>query len=179
MNFSSGSERKRVGVRLIALLLVFAAGCSSGSSPGTQVTLEVSSVQSTSIAGSSEATSPSASLSFVGLGDSLPGAEGCGCTGYVELYGTAAASAMGTAVDLTNPATNDGVDSGQLLERIRSDQSYLDALASADLISVQIGFNDWRASRSRALPRECAIVNQRAPNYRSRVLDSDHEHEQF
>ena len=136
-------------------------------------------VLGTSCANESSSSTPTRSLSLVALGDSLPGAEGCGCTGYVELYGTAAASAMGTAVDLTNPATNDGVDSGQLLERIRSDQSYLDALASADLISVQIGFNDWRASRSRALPRECAIVNQRAPNYRSRVLDSDHEHEQF
>lgn len=145
VKFSSGFERRRVRVRLIAVLLVFAAGCSSSSSPGSQGTLEASSVQSTSIAESSEATSPSASLSLVGLGDSLPGAEGCGCTGYIDLYGKAAASALGTAVDVTNLATNDGVDSGQLLERIRSDQSHRDALASADLISVQIGFNDWRA----------------------------------
>ena len=47
-------------------------------------------------------------------------------------------------MNVTNLATNDGVDSGQLLERIRSDQSHRDALASADVISVQIGFNDWR-----------------------------------
>jgi lysophospholipase L1-like esterase len=142
---SCGSERRRsVRVGLIALVLVFAAGCSSGSSPGSQGTLEPSATQWSSVAESSQATSPSASLSFVGLGDSLPGGAGCGCTGYVELYGKAAASSLATAVRVTNLATNDGVDSGQLLARIRSDQTYRDALTSADLISVQIGFNDWR-----------------------------------
>jgi len=84
-------------------------------------------------------------LSLVAMGDSLPGAEGCGCTGYVDLYGKAAESALGTEVNVTNLATNDGVDSGQLLERIRTDQTHRDELASADLISVQIGFNDWRS----------------------------------
>ena len=48
-------------------------------------------------------------------------------------------------VTVTNLATNDGVDSGQLLDRIRTDQTYRGDLASADLISIQIGFNDWRA----------------------------------
>ena len=115
-----------IRIGLAALALALGSGCAGGSQPGLGE------------------TSPARSLSLVGLGDSLPGALGCGCTGYVELYGKAAASALAAVVPVTNLATNDGVDSGQLLARIRSDQTYRQALASADLITLQIGFNDWR-----------------------------------
>lgn len=114
----------RIGLATVAL--VVGTSCGRGTQPG------------------SHGTSPTRSLSLVGLGDSLPGALGCACPGYVELYGKAAASALAADVTVTNLATNDGVDSGQLLVRIRSDQTYRDALASADLITLQIGFNDWR-----------------------------------
>jgi lysophospholipase L1-like esterase len=81
----------------------------------------------------------------VGLGDSLPGALNCsGCTSYVVLYGEAAATALGRKVDVTNLATNDSLESGQLVERIRSDKRHQDAIASADILTLQVGFNDWQ-----------------------------------
>jgi lysophospholipase L1-like esterase len=85
-------------------------------------------------------------LVLVGLGDSLPGALGCEglCRSYVPIYGEMAAEALGTPVRTTNLATNDGLVSGILLDRVTADPVHREALAVADLITVQIGLNDWQ-----------------------------------
>lgn len=86
--------------------------------------------------------------SLVGLGDSLPGALGCfgHCQSYVESYGELAASALGQPVVTTNLATNDGLTSDTLLQRVTHDQRHRELLADADLITVQIGRNNWEGS---------------------------------
>lgn len=96
--------------------------------------------------GDAPPSSSAASVSLVGLGDSLPGALGCGepCQSYVVSYGEDASKALGEQVAVTNLATNDSLESGQLLYRVREDQAHRDALAKADLVTLTIGFNDWQ-----------------------------------
>lgn len=101
----------------------------------------------------SAAAQPSAAaategLSLVGLGDSHPGALGCSgsCRSYVEVYGELAADALGQSVATTNLATNDSLESPTLLWRVENDAAHREALAGADLITVQIGLNDWQGA---------------------------------
>lgn len=79
-------------------------------------------------------------LSLVGLGDSLPGQAG----GYVEMLGVMVSEALGQSVAVTNLATNDGVGSDGLLTRVRDLPEYRDAIAGADIITLQVGRNDWQ-----------------------------------
>jgi lysophospholipase L1-like esterase len=78
-------------------------------------------------------------LSLVGLGDSLPGQIG----GYVEMLADAVSERLGVPVAVTNLATNDGVGSDGVLGRVRSSPAYRDAIAGADIITIQVGRNDW------------------------------------
>ena len=84
-------------------------------------------------------------LALLALGNSLPGGMGCAapCRPYPELVGEAASAALGRPVSVTNLATNDGLGSGTLLERVTTDQVHRDAIAGADIITLQIGRNDW------------------------------------
>jgi len=97
--------------------------------------------------GDAQPSSSAASLSLVGLGDSVPGALGCTlpCRSYVRSYGEEASKALGEEVTVTNLATNDSLVSGTLLYRVSEDQAHRDALAKADLVTLTIGFNDWQA----------------------------------
>jgi lysophospholipase L1-like esterase len=89
---------------------------------------------------------PAGSLSLVGLGDSVPGALRCEapCRSYVDAYGELASAALHQPVVVDNLATNDGLTSRTLLHRIQGDASHRAAIASADLITLTIGNNDWQ-----------------------------------
>jgi lysophospholipase L1-like esterase len=95
---------------------------------------------------------PPGALLLVGIGDSIPGAGdhdnpptyACTCDSYVTIYGELAAADLGRPVVVANLATNDGVQSWKLLERVRGEARYRTALAAADLITVTIGTNDWQ-----------------------------------
>ena len=47
---------------------------------------------------------------------------------------------------MANLATNDGVGSDGLLERVRTDAAHRTALAAADIVTITIGTNDWQGS---------------------------------
>ncbi len=87
-------------------------------------------------------------FSLVGLGDSLPGGLRCSspCRSYVALLGETMANELGKPVTTTNLATNDSLTSTTLLTRVTSDETYKAAIAAADAVTVQIGFNDWQGS---------------------------------
>lgn len=93
-------------------------------------------------------SSPGVELSLVGLGDSIPGGHSCEapCRSYVALLGDLAAAALGRPVTVTNLATNDGLTSDGLLQRVQTDASHRTAIAGADLVTLQVGFNDWQGS---------------------------------
>jgi lysophospholipase L1-like esterase len=91
-------------------------------------------------------------LILVGLGDSIPSAGDherpptytCDCDSFVTLLGGLAEQALGRPVVVENLATNDSLESAGLLERIRTDERHRSAIASADIITVTIGTNDWQ-----------------------------------
>jgi lysophospholipase L1-like esterase len=95
---------------------------------------------------------PPGALLLVGLGDSVPGAGdhyrpptySCDCVSFVTLLGDLAEQALGQPVVVENLATNDGVGSTGLLDRVRTDARYRSALTAADIITVTIGTNDWQ-----------------------------------
>jgi lysophospholipase L1-like esterase len=86
--------------------------------------------------------------SLVALGDSLPGGLGCAspCRTYVAQFADLAAAALGSPIAATNLATNDGLTSDTLLSRVRDDQGHRDAIAGADIITLQVGLNDWQGA---------------------------------
>ena len=93
--------------------------------------------------------SAASTLRLVGLGDSIPGAGGptdAPLVSYVVLVGEAASKALGRTVAVTNLATNDGVGSEGLLFRVRNNPRHRVALASADIVTITIGTNDWQGA---------------------------------
>lgn len=110
------------------------------------------------------AEAPSDGISLVGIGDSLPGALGCfgSCRSYVAVLGDLASAALGVPVTTTNLATNDGLVSPLLLQRVTTDDAHREALAGADLITVQIGLNDWQGTCMWDGLAECLAVGASA-----------------
>jgi lysophospholipase L1-like esterase len=92
--------------------------------------------------------SPSPHLHLVAIGDSLAQPSSCdGCTDFVELYGEAVAGALRRPVDVDNRTAIEfsalpAVQSSQLLDDILTDQSLRTAIADADIVVVNVGFND-------------------------------------
>jgi lysophospholipase L1-like esterase len=106
---------------------------------------------------SARTSAPDTALSVVGLGDSIPGGLGCAapCRPYVEVYGDLAAAALGRSVVATNLASNSGLESGQLLKRVKSEPAYRDAVAKADVVTLTVGFNDWQGRCTSATAKKC------------------------
>jgi lysophospholipase L1-like esterase len=102
---------------------------------------------------------------LVAIGDSLAQASSCdGCTDFVHVYGEAITEATGmpvevdnrTAVQLSNvPA----VQATQLLNDLLTDQSMQEAIAGADIVLVNVGFNDTPWNR---LDNPCGASNYTA-----------------
>lgn len=86
------------------------------------------------------------SFSLVGLGDSVAGGLKCEspCQSYVLTFGELAEAALSMPVNATNLATNDGLYSSLLLERVEQEAPYRSAIAAADIITLQVGGNDWQ-----------------------------------
>jgi lysophospholipase L1-like esterase len=114
-----------------------------------------------------ESPSPTADPGWrlVAIGDALARASSCeGCTDFVQLYGEAITEATGmpvevderTAVQFSNvPA----VQATQLLNDLLTDRSMRDAIADADIVLVNVGFNDTPWNR---LDNPCGASNYAA-----------------
>jgi lysophospholipase L1-like esterase len=98
---------------------------------------------------------PSASgphLTYVALGDSLLYAleDDCNsCTSAAVAYGAKASTALGMPVEVHNLTMHNGLKSTGLLDYLthgarigRAEEDVREAVASADIVSVTIGFND-------------------------------------
>jgi lysophospholipase L1-like esterase len=91
-----------------------------------------------------------ADFTVVAVGDSIPmnGAQICpGCTGFVDRYADALASATGRTVEVRN-LSQGGLDVGVLLKELGGWSERASALADADAIIVGIAHNDvpWAVS---------------------------------
>ncbi len=89
------------------------------------------------------------SQQLVVLGDSVPAAAGCGCTGFGTLLARSEARTTGQDVSLTN-AASDGLTTSGLLTQL-ADPTLAQRLTKATLVTITIGANDFDqglASRS-------------------------------
>ena len=79
---------------------------------------------------------------MVVLGDSIATTNGCtGCTGFPDLYGRAITRQTGSGTEVVNLAVPDtGV--ADLVTQVREDSLTKEELAEADVVVVEIGFND-------------------------------------
>jgi hypothetical protein len=102
-------------------------------------------------------------LTVVGLGDSVPGGLKCNppCRSYVITYGELAAAALGEAVATTKLATNDGLESDTLLGRVQRDDGYRNAIAGADILTLQVGWNDWQGPCDFSSRGTCLVFGQK------------------
>ena len=154
-----------------AFVWLASCGNTSPDSTATSLTQSTTAVVSpstvaptTSVAAAATAPATSApaeaQLFLVGLGDSIPGALHCGapCRSYVEVLGGLAARTLGKTVEATNLATNDSLTSGGLLKRVQNDSVHRDAVANADIITIQIGFNDWQGPCTWKGHEECTAT---------------------
>jgi lysophospholipase L1-like esterase len=91
---------------------------------------------------------------------------------YVQLYGEGAAAALHRPVKTLNLATNDSLTTDVLLDRVRHDKRHRDALASASLVTITIGNNDWQGPCSFRAMEACLAEDEKslAPNL-SAILD--------
>ena len=85
-------------------------------------------------------------LRVVGLGDSVPAADTCGCNGYLEQLAPALRATTGRRVTLANDATG-GWTTQDVLGDLATGTSHRDLVAGADLVVVEIGANDFDLSK--------------------------------
>ncbi len=122
------------------------------SSPTTSVTTSgtptspTTTTPTTSAAATTPTTAPTSTAatsgpaSLVALGDSVPAADTCDCTGFVERLGPLLQSATHRSWSVHNDAVS-GYTSGDVLDDLQDPDVRRD-LSTADLVVVQVGAND-------------------------------------
>lgn len=102
---------------------------------------------STSASGpsSTSTTAPTGPLTLVGLGDSVPSATTCNCTGYVEQVGNQLQQATHRPWTVHNDA-NGGWTTADVENDVNSSPTR-DHLADADLVIIEVGANDFNMDR--------------------------------
>ena len=85
-------------------------------------------------------------LRVVGLGDSVPAADTCGCDGFLERLVPDLRATTGRRVTLANDATS-GWTTQDVLGDLAVGASHDDLTTGADLVVVEIGANDFDLSR--------------------------------
>ncbi len=99
--------------------------------------------------------SEDAVLSYVALGDSITKGEyGDGSPSFAERYADYASADLDASVRLTNLGVN-GLTSAGLLHLVRTDPSFRQAIANADLITLLIGYNDYFHARKSLYNGSC------------------------
>jgi len=127
-----------VGRRLlaVAVLLTAAAALSGSTQPSAGRHLTVAPPDSRS------ARSPGPPLDVVALGDSVPAGRRCGCTPFPVRYAASLAAQSGCRVAVSNDGTP-GLTSTDLTAELRDGGPVAADVASADIVSITIGANDF------------------------------------
>ncbi|MFI6078113.1 SGNH/GDSL hydrolase family protein [Actinoplanes sp. NPDC051343] len=117
------------------------AASPSAASPSPVADSTTPSKPGSSSASASASAKKAAPYRVVGLGDSVPAGNACGCTTYVDLVGRQAANRQGTTADVSNLAQG-GLTTPGLLDQLK-DGSVKKKIAAADLVIITIGANDF------------------------------------
>ncbi len=144
--------RTRVASFLMATVLFIGCGSTGAPSSGSS-TAGASSIapplssDSASVRPESPTPSPSptpfAGLRLVAVGDSIPyGGQDCSCTGFPSLFGDWIEKSTGMPVDVKNLSQHDNNTAARMAVELANKPAVLDALRSADIITLTIGHND-------------------------------------
>lgn len=90
-------------------------------------------------------TAPAGPLTLVGLGDSVPSATTCNCTGYVEQVGSSLQQQTHRSWTVHNDA-NGGWTTADVENDVNAAPTR-DHLADADLVIIEVGANDFNMDR--------------------------------
>jgi len=90
---------------------------------------------------------------YVALGDSYPAGYGA-ARSYVDYYAEYMEADLGVRVEIHNFART-GLASSELLSQVRSDEELRGALRGANVITIWIGWNDFRESLVRFYAGTC------------------------
>lgn len=132
-----GTRPMRLAWCLPAIAVMVLGGCADSSAPSF-------------IPSSAGSTEPSASLTFVALGDSWPEGAHCGgCETFSGRYADGLRTLTGRRVDLIDLAGDaqpffqtDGGGTASLLRALREEPSFADQVASGDVIMIATGPNE-------------------------------------
>jgi lysophospholipase L1-like esterase len=141
-----GGLGKLITYPWVAFWMIALAASACTSNESKSATHSSASVTRTS--GSPSTTGAAPHWNLVAIGDGLAHPSSCdGCTDFVELYGEAITEATGMPVEVDNRTAIQfsnvpAVQATQLLNDLLSDQSMRDAIAGADIVLINVGFND-------------------------------------
>jgi lysophospholipase L1-like esterase len=152
---ASGRRRRAVAYSLAGILAVAALlfggpqaaralGRSGASLSGASASVGAFETPAASPSPSPSAT-PNGPYRVVGLGDSVPAGSACGCTSYVSLVGRYEAGRLDTSADVSNLARG-GLTTSGLLGQL-GEASVRRSIASADLVVITVGANDFDTGR--------------------------------
>lgn len=158
---------------LLALLLVVAAACSPAppSAPATRSPATVA-ASPTVVPTSPPTTGRDEPLHYVALGDSLASGIG-GQPSYVDEYRTLLRRSTGRPVRLTNLG-RPGWTSRQLLDALRGSRRFRDAVATADVVTWDIGGNDILLAAFRGVAGGCDGAESRCLRDARRTFTSNY-----
>jgi lysophospholipase L1-like esterase len=157
---TSGLVRRARAIAILLALVLSACTSAQGQDAG----------RSSAAIGPDDASGASAPAAepgwrLVAIGDSLAQATACdGCRDFVQLYGQAITDATGVPVDVDERTAVQfsnlpAVEATQLLNDLLTDQSLRNAIADADIILINVGFNDTPWNR---LDNPCGASNYTA-----------------
>jgi len=128
------------GQRLLALALLAAGivALSAGAQPSAAPHLAVAPLRGRVAPGSTGRPG----LHVVALGDSVPAGSGCDCTPFPVRYARSLATKLGHTAGINNDAAP-GLTSGGLLATLGTGQPAAQDVASADIVLITIGANDF------------------------------------
>lgn len=113
----------------------------SATTPAGTSPADTASSRTASSGASATARHPTGTLSVVVLGDSVPAGTACDCSGFGTLVADQLGSTQGRTVSVDNEAVP-GSTSDDVVDQLQDD-SIRSAVASADLVIVETGANDF------------------------------------
>jgi lysophospholipase L1-like esterase len=142
------SARRRRAVRdlLLAVVLLSVFSVATSSTRAVDAGTQTVSPQDEAAALVAPQVLPHLPRRVVALGDSVPSGAGCDCVPFATLLARSLASASGSKVAVTNEA-RDGLTTDGLLQEL-NEAPVRRQLATASLVTVTIGANDFDADRA-------------------------------
>ncbi len=97
-------------------------------------------------------------ITVASLGDSITNIGATTSTGWLNQYKTDVANRLASSVQVVNLATN-GITSQQLLDSVTNDTNYRSQISTAQIVTLEIGYNDFLQNRGKYQDGSCGGVD--------------------